>query len=130
MGEGAYALTTVLVLDDDNAILEFVSAALSDAYTVTCFGNGEDGLDACSTGCYDLVITDLFMPFKDGLEFIREVRNSCPTMKIIAITGESEGMARNYLNLAGDLGAHALLRKPLDVAGLRKTVSDVLAGDP
>lgn len=122
-------MATILVLDDDDAILEFARAALGDAHDVTCLGNGEEGLAACTSACFDVVITDLFMPYKDGIEFIREVNQSCPKIKIIAITGENSPMAKNYLTLAGDLGAKVLLRKPLNVAQLRQAVGQVLAGD-
>lgn len=121
-------MAQILVLDDDDAILAFVREALSDEHAVTCLGNGEEGMAACASGCYELVITDLFMPFKDGLEFIREAKTACPKMKIIAITGETVGMAKNYLELAANLGADATLRKPLNIADLRATVNEVLSG--
>jgi len=118
----------ILVLDDDNAILEYFREILSGEHEVTCLSNGEEGLEACEQACFDVVITDLFMPYKDGLEIIREVNQVCPGIKIIAITGESAGSTRHYLDLAKDLGAGEILRKPIDASQLRGAVSAVLGG--
>ena len=73
----------------------------------------------------DLVITDIQMPLKSGLDVIRELRQDFPEAKIIAMSG-SFGSQPDLMNSARDLGAARSLSKPLDVEDMLKTIERVL----
>ena len=120
-------MTKVLVIDDDPSILEFVSTVLSADHDVSTAGNGEEGLALCRNQEFGLVITDIYMPFMDGLELIREL-NKISDAKIITITAEHRESAVSYLRLAEDMGAAATLGKPFTAGELTDTVKTVLEG--
>jgi CheY-like chemotaxis protein len=61
---------------------------------------------------FDLVITDMIMPVKDGLKFIMELVRDYPDLKILAISGGGAIKAERYLTMAGYLGDIATLEKP------------------
>ena len=107
----------VLILDDDVTTLIICQEALFNAgYDVTVLNDSME-LDSClSQDSFDLLITDIFMPNKEGLEIIREVPKSYPDMKIIAMSGARESNA--YLNIAKDLGSSSTLEKPFTLVTL------------
>ena len=107
----------VLILDDDVTTLIICQEALFNAgYDVTVLNDSME-LDSClSKDKFELLITDIFMPNKEGLEIIREVPKSYPDMKIIAMSGARESDA--YLNIAKGFGSSATLVKPFSLASL------------
>ncbi|MCW8916040.1 MAG: response regulator [Magnetovibrio sp.] len=106
-------MARILIIDDDQDILDFTTSCLESSHTVTTAMNGEEGMVACEKGHFDLILTDIFMPYRDGLDIIREVRTLYPSIKIIAMTSHvGEGMT-DYLKAAELIGAHAKLEKPL-----------------
>jgi CheY-like chemotaxis protein len=117
---GVSAAHNVLVIDDDAIARATVRAILEDAgYRVTCAENGRQGLKAFRESRPDVVVTDIVMPDKEGLETIVELRALWPNGPIIAISGGGRtGGADNYLELARGLGANAILRKPFEPADL------------
>ncbi len=114
----------VLVVDDEpevRAVLAEILAAASYDVIVAC--DGEEALDAIRTHAPGLMITDLVMPRKEGLETIREARQLAPGMKIIAISG---AFGSRFLTVATHLGAHAALAKPFSADVLLSTIRGVL----
>lgn len=75
----------------------------------------------------DIVITDLLMPERDGLEFITEVRRKFPKVKIIAMSGGGHIARDSYLRIAKNFGAHVLLEKPFSQSGVLGAIDAVLA---
>jgi DNA-binding response OmpR family regulator len=125
-GESA-ALARILVIDDDEALRQVVSAILQSAgYAVATAANGQEGLDQLAAGRFEVVLTDLIMPEKEGLETIREVRRRDATIKIIAMSGGGFGDSRTYLGLAEKLGAHLTLPKPFSGTELLACVAAVI----
>ena len=78
----------------------------------------------------DLVITDLIMPEKEGVETISELRRRYPEIKIIAMSGGGMGGATDYLRLAKALGAGQTLAKPFTREVLLKMVTAAFAPTP
>ncbi len=76
---------------------------------------------------FDLVITDLIMPEKEGLETIADIRKLCGDLPIIAISGGGRVGPTNYLETARFIGANTTLAKPFGRRELIKTVSELLA---
>ena len=118
---------SVLVMEDANSIRAFIRAALSQAgYHVFGAANGFEGLEILASQQIDLVITDILMPEKEGIETIIQIRQLHPELPIVAISGG--GRAHNFepLRIAGGVGADAMLTKPFDINKLIAVVEDVM----
>jgi CheY-like chemotaxis protein len=104
----------ILVIDDDAAVRKFIITTLKrENYTVLEAENGTEGIQKLQEDRdISVIITDLIMPEKEGIETIMEVRKLNPAIKIMAISGGGKVGPENYLVLADALGANATLRKP------------------
>ena len=104
----------ILVVDDEVQIRTMLTHMLEqEGYAVQVAENGEEGLDFVRRLAFDLVITDMIMPVKDGLKFIMELVHDYPDLKILAVSGGGAIKAERYLTMAGFLGDNiATLEKP------------------
>jgi DNA-binding response OmpR family regulator len=119
-------MTNVLVIDDDDEVRDFLVRLLTRrGYSVTGARNGEAGLASLASESFALVITDIVMPDMEGLETIKRVRRSNPTMPIIAISGGGSNQI-DYLKFARKFGADAVLAKPFDPAELLELATRLL----
>ena len=120
-------MALILVIDDDPAMRRLVMRVLAGRHRLIEAENGAEGLRLRAQHQPDLIITDILMPQKEGIETMREVKQLAPATKIIAISG---GAAPNlmYLDMARSLGADAVLAKPFRPAELTDTVERLLAG--
>ena len=121
-------MARILVIDDDDAIRELFKKMLERAgHQVVDAFNGRDGIRKFVEDPAELVITDIFMPEKEGLETIRELRRVCPEVKILAVSGGIRAMNSTVsLGLAKSLGADRTVRKPVTKADLLTAVDDLL----
>jgi len=104
-------MSRILVVDDDPEIRDLLQDCLRAAGHELIFAaNGKDAVDLCAAHPVELVITDLIMPEKEGLETIQELRARWPDLKIIAISGAPTDW--KVLEVARKLGAHQTLAKP------------------
>lgn len=118
-------MVRILTIDDEPDVRELLARALGlVGYEVVGAQDGDEGLRELVKGPFDLVITDLYMPNRDGVEMIEAVRKRFPTTPIIAMTGKGSEM----LTVVKHLGATALLAKPFTMAQLAKVVREVLTG--
>ena len=76
----------------------------------------------------DLIITDIVMPEKEGLETIRELKKSHPDLKIIAISGGGRIDSREYLESARLFGASKIFQKPFRQKEMVSAVKELLSG--
>lgn len=97
----------------------------SAGHTVASAENGLQAPKVMVTQKFDIVITDLLMPERDGLEFITEIRKQYPEVKIIAMSGGGHIARDSYLRIAKTFGAHLLLEKPFNQAGVLGAVDAV-----
>ena len=119
---------TILVVDDDPQIRKLITAILKrEKYGVITAANGGLALEALENQAVDLVITDLIMPEKEGIETIMEIRQKHPTLPIIAISGGGKLNPKTYLNIAKNIGAVSTMTKPIDTAHLKSMVKEQLA---
>lgn len=115
----------ILVIDDEDVMRGFVGAALEEAgYEVHEAADGERGLSMLRKMQCNLVITDLLMPNKEGIETCRELRASNPDIGIIAISGAAE--AATYFAILKHMGVRATLFKPFSRDELLAMVQSVL----
>jgi len=107
-------MAKILVLDDEPSILLMIKKMLEKAgYEVSVALNGKEGMKLFEKDRHDLVITDIIMPEKEGLETIFELRRLYPQLKIIAISGGGRISPDGYLPGAKLLGADMVFPKPL-----------------
>jgi two-component system chemotaxis response regulator CheY len=102
-------MASILVIDDDVQLQEFIQIVLEEkGHEIRCSGDGVAGLKAHRQRPADLILCDLFMPEKEGLETIRELHREFPNVKVIAISGGCPRDGRmDFLPLAKQFGAVA-----------------------
>src|SRR5438128_11074644 len=119
-------MARILVIDDDALLRGAIRVVLESAgYEVIEAGDGDAGLRLHREPGADLVVVDLFMPERDGLEVIRAVRAEAPQAKIIAMSGGSS-LQLDLLDAATAFGASRALWKPFAPAMLLATVRELL----
>ena len=107
-------MSKILVIDDEPAILLMLKKMLEKAgHEVDIASNGNEGIILFEKDKHDLLITDIIMPEKEGMETIIELRKKYPGLKIIAISGGGRINPEGYLPGAKLLGAHMIFQKPL-----------------
>ncbi|UCD87844.1 MAG: response regulator [Desulfobacterales bacterium] len=117
----------ILIIDDEEQIRAVFKEMLGrSGYMVSEASNGKEGLMLQREKPADLIITDIIMPEKEGLETIRELRIEFPEVKIIAISGGGEIGSDQYLNAAKQFGAACTLHKPIGLQELLQTVQRLL----
>ena len=117
----------ILVIDDEPDILKLISKILEKAgYKVMTAENGRLADKLLNEYLFDLVITDIVMPQKEGLEIIFQLRENSPDTKILAISGGGKIEPAEYLDTARATGAHAIVKKPFEISHLLKKVEQLL----
>jgi DNA-binding response OmpR family regulator len=97
-----------------------------EGYAVEEASNGDIGMKRMQQHPADLVVTDIFMPDKEGIGIILELRQKFPQTKVIAISGGGRTRGPDYLPIAKRLGAQQTLAKPFERKGLVEAVNAVL----
>jgi len=118
----------VLVIEDDEAIRRGIVDALQfEGYATLEADNGRDGLDLALKASYELLLLDLVLPERDGLDILRELRAVRPTTPVIILTarGEEADRVRGL-----ELGADDYVVKPFSVKELLARVEAVLRRSP
>jgi DNA-binding NtrC family response regulator len=122
-------MPSVLVIDDDAHLRWFVRDALrAHGFEVAEARNGKEGLRTYQEAPADLVLCDLFMPGRGGLEVISQLRQRCPAVKVVAMCGISSLFPGHFLMLARQLGAVDALQKPFGLVELLAAVKKALSG--
>ena len=120
-------MTRIIVIDDDVQIRVLLKEILQqEGYEVVDAPDGLEGVRLYRENPADLVITDIIMPEKEGLEIIRELRTDFPEVKIMAISGGGRIGPEPYLQIAERLGAKSILTKPIERDELIGAVREAL----
>ncbi len=121
----------LLVIDDDAMVRATLRDILEEAgFEVIEAADGERGLAAFDRTPVDLVITDILMPGKEGIETIVELRRRHLALPIIAVSGGGATHNLEFLRFAKQLGADRILAKPIGADDLVQAVREVLAVVP
>lgn len=116
----------ILFVDDSTSMQQIVSAAITGAgYEVTTAGDGKEGVEKINHDTFDAIITDLYMPNMDGIEFLKEIKQNAKNKSadvIMLSTESSEAMKQQ----AKDAGAKAWIVKPFKSDQLLKILQDLL----
>src|SRR5881296_848423 len=114
----------VLIIDDEEGIRNVIKRTLAGVgYEVAAAETGEEGTNLCRRERVDVVLVDMVLPKKDGVETIMDIRRGFPEAKCIAMSGEKNA---EMLGLAEKVGAHSRLTKPFTRQQLLGTIEQVL----
>jgi len=117
----------ILIIDDEPNILLMLKKMLEKSgFEIDLAPNGLEGIRLFKESNADLVITDIIMPEKEGLETIRDMRQIKPDLKIIAMSGGGKVSAENYLGAAKIFGAAKLVAKPFTRSEMISAVEELL----
>jgi DNA-binding NtrC family response regulator len=121
-------MSAILVVDDDPQVLEVVGEMLRlEGYDVATAADGREAVAKFRSQAFDLVITDLIMPEKEGLETIAEMKLLHKAVPVIAMSGGGRIGPMDYLDTARHIGAAATLAKPFARSELISLVSNLLS---
>jgi CheY-like chemotaxis protein len=118
----------ILIIDDEASLRDVVRDMLEMAgHSVAEARDGREALSIFALDNPDLVITDILMPERDGLETIAALREQHPLLPIVAVSGGGDAGVDFYLSLAGHIGATRTLAKPFRQAALLDAVDGCLS---
>lgn len=108
-------MADILVADDEQSIRSILRMVLQMAgHTVSVAANGDEVLELANNKKFDLIITDIIMPKKEGIETILELKKLNPGIKIIAISGGGRKGSMDFLQVAEMVGAAYTIPKPFE----------------
>ena len=120
-------MARILILDDNKVFLTVAHDVLTDAgHEVKTVSNTSNIDKLLLKEKFDLLITDIIMPEKEGIEIIMMAKEKYPDMKIIAITGMQMGDSFDLLTIAENIGAHGTLKKPFSNSQLLEKVTSII----
>jgi DNA-binding response OmpR family regulator len=120
-------LKRILVIDDEPTALDLVRRILEmNGYEVLVATNGQKGLELFLQHPCDLVITDMVMPVKDGLQTILDLRSHAPDLPVVAISGGGTISKERYLAVAGYLDRVITIAKPFAIEDITQAVKKLL----
>ena len=103
-------MTNILIIEDEEILRKTLYKMVKSAgYEVSEASDGEKALELIKEKAFDLVITDIFMPNKDGLEIVQFVKKNKPNAKVISISGGGSYRDFSYLEQSVHLGADKFL---------------------
>ncbi len=117
----------ILIIDDEPQIRDLLKKMMEElGFMAKVASNGEDGMSLLKKEPVDLVITDIVMPKKEGIEVLSELKKKYPGLPAIVISGGGLNSPDCYLSVARLLGAYAIFEKPFENGELIDTVKKAL----
>ena len=121
-------MASILIIDDQDELVQALARiARSQGHTVFTASDGKTALRHFAGQPTDVVVTDIYMPEMDGIEFIMRLKEAFPETRVIAMSGGGIMRKENVLGAASMLGAEAVLEKPFDAADFIGTLERVLS---
>jgi DNA-binding NtrC family response regulator len=120
-------MSRILLVDDDDSVRKALRPALERmGHQVIEARDGNEALKSCQGETLDLVLTDLVMPDKEGLETIVDIKKKYPALPVIAMSGGGRNSPQSYLDLATRLGAASVLAKPFSLQEMATAIDAAL----
>lgn len=120
-------MSKIMIVDDDLQIREMLRITLErQGYEVVEAANGVEAVRVYKDQDVDVVITDIVMPEKEGIELIMELKGIDPDVNIIAISGGGRINPEDYLKWARRFGVGQTFSKPVDRQKLLEAVASLL----
>lgn len=116
----------ILIIDDSKVLRDMLWDCLSgEGFKVITAADGNEGINLVGQFRPDLVITDIIMPEKDGIEVTMYLKQYHPDIRIIAMSSGGTISAQNHLSIISKLGADYVLVKPFNKEGILEAISSV-----
>ncbi len=120
-------MTKILVIDDDDLVRGMICNALrKEKFEVFEACNGNEGIRKAKEEKPDIVVTDILMPDKEGIETIMELQGLDSKIRIIAMSGGGSAKNMSFLEMAKKVGARHVLSKPFKSAVLLNAVKSLV----
>lgn len=120
-------MKTILITDDEDKIRKLLRLVFEKrGYQVIEARDGKEAVRQYEANRPDLLITDIVMPEKEGIETIFELKKNYPGFKAIAISGGGRVNPKKYLAIAKSIGVAATMEKPLDMGRLIHKVVELV----
>jgi len=117
----------ILIIDDEPQIRSMLKKMLEqEGFDIIVASDGKEGMKLFEKDPVDLVITEIIMPEKDGIEVIQALRQDYPDVPIIAMSGGGRNPPDGYLKMAKSSGAQATFEKPIEKKELLNAVKKAL----
>jgi CheY-like chemotaxis protein len=121
------AMNKILIVDDEKAIRDCLSEMLSFmGFNVAVASSGDEALNLFHTDSFDLVLTDLEMPYMDGWALAHYIKEKWPHIPVVLITGSEE---RYVMERMKESCVDYALFKPFALWEIQKTLKTLLEGD-
>jgi len=121
-------MANILLVDDDAMVLATVRKMLErGGHAVTVGRDGREAIRVCEQAVPDLLLIDIIMPDKEGVETIIDVRKRWPDLPIVAMSGGGRRDASDFLHVARKLGADATIEKPFTGEALTAVIGKLLS---
>lgn len=115
----------ILVVEDDNDIRDYIAGALFESYDIMVAENGEQGLEAALSSIPDIIISDIMMPVKDGMELCREIKANVETSHIPVILLTAKDTLQDKTE-GYNVGADSYITKPFSASLLKSRVANLI----
>jgi CheY-like chemotaxis protein len=116
----------ILLVEDDVFFCEMISTFLTKLeHDVVITRDGNEAIEKVHGSQFDLIITDILMPHKGGIDLIEEIRETHPETKILAISSGGRVGHSSFLELAETFGANAILQKPFGALQLARKIEEL-----
>ena len=121
-------MARILLVDDAVDLRDALVYALqSEGHVVAAADDGEQGMTLQRTFNADVLITDIFMPNKDGIETIQEFKEASPGARIVVMSASNRLNSSTYLTIARELGVDEVMNKPFSIQELLEVVARLTA---
>mgnify|MGYP001580218823 CR=1 FL=1 len=120
-------MANILVAEDEAQLLEALKRVLTcSGHTVTAADNGAAAIELLKESVFDLVVLDMIMPDMDGFEVLDYIRGHSMKTPVLVMSGGGRRADFSFLQMAQQLGANSVLKKPFRLANLLKAVTRLL----
>ena len=120
-------MASILLIDDDTSFRMSLKKVLErEGHMVAEGVDGHEGFALIQKSHFDIVILDILMPNKDGIELINDLRRMQSKIKIIAISGGGQIRAEDHLQSAKILGADSIIKKPFPSQEILGAINSLL----
>lgn len=121
-------MARILIIDDDRMVRDTLQLILTTAgHKVALANDGKEGLKTFAEFQPHLIITDILMPEKEGVETIQDLRRLVPNLPIIAISGGGRVGNMSFLKVAKQFGADRTFAKPFEPDEILAAVNELVA---
>jgi len=124
-------MARILIIDDEPQVVTMLQMYLErEGHATVSANNGTEGLNILAGSVFDIVITDIVMPERDGFEVLMSIMKMPNRPKLIAISGGTPYLTpKNLLEISENLKADVVLPKPIKLLRLSEIIKELLSGD-